>query len=104
MAKPGRGTCRNSPLLEWYRRDFGYDAFIMECVRLRAQAVASMGRELPPAKRRSYGELFADAAGLDPLTADLGTIRARAAALLGDRLSDELIQRPRRRSQPGGWT
>jgi lysyl-tRNA synthetase class 2 len=77
-------------LVEWYRRDVPYDEFIAEACSFVATVAASVGRTLPVPARRSYGEAFRQAVGLDPLTADAPMLRRRTAELLPGGSSREL--------------
>ena len=79
-------------LIEWYRHQPGYDAFITECCDFIAAVGTAAGRTPPVPQRRSYGSLFRETAGLDPLTADLAGIRARTRKLLAGTLTDSLAR------------
>ncbi len=94
--RDGEAGTRHLPeftIAEWYRCALGYDAFVAESCDLVRAVSASVGRNLAPAQRRSYQELFEAACGFDPLTAALPTIRVRAAALLAGQWTHDLGQR-----------
>lgn len=77
-------------LVEWYRRDIDYDAFVSESCELVATIGACLGRAMPPLVRRNYREAFLAAAGLDPLVAGLEDIRRIAGRFAP--VSTELAQ------------
>lgn len=77
-------------LVEWYRRDMAYEAFIAECCDFVGSIAASLGRTAGGPRRGSYQSWFEMAAGIDPLTAGLDTIRQRAHELLPGQLAGDL--------------
>ncbi|MFM7272398.1 MAG: EF-P lysine aminoacylase GenX, partial [Gammaproteobacteria bacterium] len=66
-------------MLEWYRPGFGLDELIAEV----AELVLAIAPALP-VHRDSYRELFRRHVGVDPLSAPLGELRARALPLTPD--------------------
>lgn len=71
-----RGT-RHLPeftLLEWYRVNTDYDAFIAENVRLIETLLVDQ-LKLQPVVQLTYRQAFAEYAGVDPFTADTAELR-----------------------------
>nr|WP_286009682.1 EF-P lysine aminoacylase EpmA [Salinicola sp. S1-1-2] len=72
-------------MLEWYRPGWSLTALIEECEALiRLVLPADPG----PLRRRRYRELFREALSLDPFTAPLPTLRARAFDASGMAMDD----------------
>jgi len=67
-------------LLEWYRPGLGYKALMSEVADLARHA---LDRPSLSVQDLSYRELFWDRLGLDPLTADLETLRRAADDIPG---------------------
>jgi len=66
--RDGESGRRHNPeftLLEWYRPGFDHHALMDEVDELLAEIL-----DVPPAERRTYGELFAERWGLDPHEAE----------------------------------
>jgi elongation factor P--(R)-beta-lysine ligase len=63
-------------ILEWYRPGFDHHALMDEMDDLLVAVLA-----VPRAVRRTYGELFAELAGVDPHRAQAGEVRQRAREL-----------------------
>lgn len=77
-------------LIEWYRRDFTFEAMIAEACELVTVIGRRLGRQILQANQRRYRDLFREMAGLDPITADVQTVRHRAFQLLPQRCSEDL--------------
>lgn len=78
VLRAGERGRRHNPefsLLEWYRPGFTLDELIDECLTLLKQLLGSANRET-----WRYRERFAHELGVDPLTADLATLRDQAGA------------------------
>jgi elongation factor P--(R)-beta-lysine ligase len=75
--RDGEAGRRHNPeftLLEWYRPGFSLDQLIEECVALLAPLLS-----LASVHRYRFREVFAHHCGLDPLTAPVEALTARAA-------------------------
>ncbi len=76
--RDGEAGARHNPeftLLEWYRVGFDLAALMDEVEALLRSVLAGV-RDLPPARRLSYRDLFQAYAGVDGLTADIDALRA----------------------------
>ncbi len=83
----GESGGRHNPeftMLEWYRPDFD-DRALMDEVEALVCAVLA----LPPIRRVTYKTLFLEHLGLDPGTAPLDALRARARAEIDVTMDDE---------------
>jgi lysyl-tRNA synthetase class 2 len=79
----GESGRRHNPeftLLEWYRPGFRV-ADLMDEIQDLLRTVLEPFRPVPNAKRLSYREAFQEALDIDPLMADIDTLRARARTL-----------------------
>ncbi len=79
-------------LIEWYRRGVTFDAIIAETCELVVEIGHCLGRRITPPHRTSYREVFLQTARLDPIAADVGTIRGRAFELLPQRFGADLAR------------
>ncbi|WP_020682852.1 EF-P lysine aminoacylase EpmA [Marinobacterium rhizophilum] len=83
----GESGGRHNPeftMLEWYRPDFDDRALMDE---VEALVCSVLG--LPPIRRVTYRALFVDQLGLDPLTAPLAELKARARTALDVTMDDD---------------
>jgi elongation factor P--(R)-beta-lysine ligase len=74
----GEAGGRHNPeftMLEWYRVGWSHLQLVDEAVDLVQAALALAGREASVA-RIGFRDLYRDALGIDPMTADIGTLRA----------------------------
>lgn len=67
-------------LLEWYRVDCDHRGLMDDTEGLLAAALAPAGLAVPAAERLAYAQAFQRHAGVDPLTASAGELRAAARA------------------------
>jgi len=80
--RAGELGARHNPeftLLEWYRVDTDYDAFIAENVRL-LESVLREHLNLQPVMQFTYRQAFQDYAGIDPFNADVAQLHAAFVA------------------------
>lgn len=83
----GESGGRHNPeftMLEWYRPDFDDRALMDE---VEALVCSVLG--LPPIRRVTYRALFVEQLGLDPLTAPLAELKARARTALDVTMDDD---------------
>ncbi len=83
----GESGARHNPeftMLEWYRPDFDDRALMDE---VEALVCGVLG--LPPIRRVTYRALFVEQLGLDPVTASLAELQARARASLDIAMEDD---------------
>jgi lysyl-tRNA synthetase class 2 len=83
----GESGGRHNPeftMLEWYRPDFDDRALMDE-----VEALVCTVLGLPPIRRVTYRALFVQQLGLDPLTAPLAELKARARAALDVTMDDD---------------
>ncbi|UTW10325.1 EF-P lysine aminoacylase EpmA [Marinobacterium rhizophilum] len=83
----GESGGRHNPeftMLEWYRPDFD-DRDLMDEV----EALVCTVLDLPPVRRVTYRALFVEQLGLDPATAPLAELKARARASLDVAMEDD---------------
>nr|WP_298132736.1 EF-P lysine aminoacylase EpmA [uncultured Pseudoxanthomonas sp.] len=84
--RDGEAGGRHNPeftMLEWYRVGWTLDPLIDETVALVQAALAMTGREATVA-RTSFRALYVQRLGIDPMTADLDTVRNAAAGIAID--------------------
>lgn len=75
--RDGEAGRRHNPeftLLEWYRPGFSLEDLMDECVALLAPLLESEG-----CRRVAFRELFREVTGLDPIAADVQSLRQRVA-------------------------
>lgn len=96
--RDGEAGQRHQPeftLIEWYRRGFSLDEMMLEAIELLT-ALLEPSRLQGRAVYRSYAAAFREIIEIDPLTADLDSLRlasdadGRLAAALGERRNDWL--------------
>ncbi|MCH6483585.1 EF-P lysine aminoacylase EpmA [Pseudoxanthomonas sp. LH2527] len=84
--RDGEAGGRHNPeftMLEWYRVGWTLNPLIDETVALVQAALAMIGREATVA-RTSFRALYVQRLGIDPMTADLETVRNAAAGIAID--------------------
>jgi len=78
--RDGEAGGRHNPeftMLEWYRVGWDHQRLIDECVALLHQALALVGRDAElKAEKIAYRDLYRQQLGIDPMLADVDSLRA----------------------------
>ncbi|MFQ5982057.1 MAG: EF-P lysine aminoacylase EpmA [Woeseiaceae bacterium] len=86
-SESGRRHQPEFTMIEWYRLDFGLREMMQETVDFITTLVEAKGLARPPVFR-SYRQAFSEMAGIEPMSADIGSLADAADA--DDRLRDSL--------------